>query len=206
MRYKVTHIYKLAATMNIGRTKIFFLTFFLLTATIVFSQKRFPKFNYITINGDTINNSFFNGHQTMVIVGHLSCPAMFSLLKDIEMSKLDTIQFLLLLENTSDQIISFNTSTDTNNIWASQRRIFKLQPILIPTVTFCKKERLGIKKNGTIRIKDQCHSLKLKYRAFDTPTLFAINPQGYIVKKESGWFWKASDPDSLIIKFLAGKE
>jgi hypothetical protein len=185
--------------------KIFILTFLPFTTILVFGQKRFPKFNYVTLQGDTLNNSFFIGHHTMVIVGHLTCPAMFSLLKDIQKSKLDTVQYLLLLENTKDQIISFNTSTDTNNIWASQRKIFRLEPIHIPTVTFCKKERLEIKKNGTIRIKDQCHSLKLKYRTLDTPTIFAINPQGGIVNKESGWYWNSDEPDSLILKFIKGK-
>lgn len=199
-----THLYNPAVVELSVALKILLPLWFLLPANLTFGQKKFPKFSYVTIQGDTVTNSHFIGRTSMVIMGHISCPAMFMLLRDIEKSKLDTVQFLLLLENTKEQIISFNTSTDSANIWAVQRKIFNLQPIRIPTVVFCKKEKIKINKKGTVRLQNQCNNLKMRYRAINSPTLYAVDNTGKIIQKSTGWYLNSANPDSLIIRFLKG--
>ena len=175
--------------------------FFLLFSLQTFAQNKFPKFNYVTTAGDTINNKILNGKTTLIIVGHISCPGVLLLLRDMQRSALDTIQTILLLENTKDQLISFNTA-DTNDIWGMQRHAFRLNPINFYTVTFCDKQKLKTKANGTIVIKNQCNKLKTKYRAFEAPKIYALNEQGQIIRKQTGWYMNLTDPKDYILRLF----
>ncbi len=174
------------------------ITLFLIVFSIAtFAQKRFPHFNYITVGGDTISNTMLIGKSTIIIVGHLSCPGVFLVVKDLQKAAIDTIQTILLLENTKEQIIAFN-SNDTSDIWNQQRQAFKIEPVKFPIVTFCNKQRLKKLENGTILIQNQCNKLKLKYRALEVPKIYIINNEGYIIRKQIGWYLNSPDPRKTI--------
>lgn len=183
--------------------KIYILILFLLASSFLHAQRKFPKFSYITVQGTHISNRDLIGKTSLIIVGHISCPAVLFLLKDIQKANLDTIQFLLLLENTRDQIEAFN-SEDTTNIWAFQRFVFKLMPVTISTVTSCIKERIDIKPNGTVRIKNQCNTMKFKYWVFESPKMYAVNHKGRIINKQTGWYYNLPDSKTKLVQFIQG--
>ena len=133
---------------------------FVFTLYNTYGQKRFPKFNYVTIQGDSISNKTLLNKSTIIIVGHISCPGMLFLLRDLQKFSPDSIQTILLLENTKEQIFAFNAN-DTNDIWGGMRQMFKVAPINFSTVTFCDKPKLEKKKNGTVVIKNHYCPTKL---------------------------------------------
>jgi hypothetical protein len=176
---------------------------FLLISPIAHAQKKFPKFTYTTVQGSQISNKDLIGKTSLVIVGHISCPGVLFLLKDLQNSAIDTTQVILLLDNTAEQMAAFN-SEDTSNIWAYQRFIFKLKPVIIPTVTSCSKERITVTSNGAVVIKSQCNKMKFKYRAFNVPKLYAVNHSGRIINKQTGWYYNLPDPKAKLVQFLQG--
>jgi len=171
--------------------------FLIIFSLATFAQKRFPHFNYVSVGGDTITNTTLIGKSTIIIVGHISCPGVLLLVKDIQKAAFDTIQTILLLENTKEQILAFN-SFDTSDIWNQQRQAFKIEPVKFPIVTFCNKQRLKKLENGTILIQNQCHKLKLKYRALEAPKIYIINNEGHIIRKQIGWYLNLPDPKKTI--------
>lgn len=177
------------------------MTICLLTMFNGYGQNSFPKFTYETVQGDTISNKTLLNKSTLIIVGHISCPGMLFLLKDIQNTSIDTIQTILFLENTKEQIQSFNAN-DTTEIWGGLRHMFKLQPLNFITVTFCDRQKLGRKKDGTVVIKSQCNTLKVKYGAFEVPKVYAINNNGQIISKQTGWYYNTTDPQSAILNLF----
>jgi hypothetical protein len=167
----------------------------------VYGQKKFPAFSYITIKGDTITDQALLNKSSIIVMGHITCPGMLFLLKDFQKAALDTFQVILFLENTKEQALSFN-SDDTSNIWAGQRSFFKISHINFPVVTFCGKEKIKKKRNGTVSIKIQCNKLKFKYRALNTPTIYAVNNEGKIIKRSVGWYLNTPDPQRAILQLF----
>ena len=47
----------------------------------------FPEFNKLDVNGNQISTNNFKGQNTLVIVGHLGCPAFMQLLGDFQSCK-----------------------------------------------------------------------------------------------------------------------
>lgn len=184
--------------------KTFLLIICVLTFFNTYGQKRFPKFSYETIQGDTISNKILLNKSTLIIIGHISCPGMLFLIRDLQKSSTDTIQTILLLENTKEQIQAFN-SNDTNDIWGGMRQMFKIAPINFSTVTFCDKPKLERKKDGTVVIKNQCNKLKFKYGAFEVPKIYAINNNGQIITKQTGWYFNTTDPLGAILQLFKSK-
>lgn len=181
--------------------KVILIVVSLLIAMTVSAQKRFPKFTYTTIQGDTITNTIYYQKSSIVIVGHISCPGMLYLLRDIQKASLDTIQVILLLENTKEQALAFN-SNDTNDIWGVQRHAFRIPVLNFPIVTFCRRPRIGKRSNGTIMIKNQCNKLKIKYHALEVPKIYAVNNQGRIIKTHTGWYLNSPDPKRNILNLF----
>jgi hypothetical protein len=72
-------------------------------------------------------------------------------------------------------------------------------------VTFCDKEKLGKKQDGTVIIKSQCNKLKIKYGAFEVPKIYAINNYGQIITKQTGWYYKLTDPKKTILQLFKTK-
>jgi hypothetical protein len=185
--------------------KILFIKLYLITVLPIYGQNQFPKFTYQSVYGDTISNKTLLNKSTLIVVGHLSCPGMLFLLKDIQKVNIDTIQVILLLENTKEQVLAFNLN-DTNDIWGLQRLSFRIKPIEFPTVTFCDKEKLGKKQDGSVIIKSQCNKLKIKYGAFEIPKIYAINNYGQIISKQTGWYYKLTDPQKNILELFKTKQ
>jgi hypothetical protein len=184
--------------------KTFLLIIYVLTFYNTYGQKLFPKFSYVTIQGDTISNKTLLNKSTIIIVGHISCPGMLFLLRDLQKSSPDSIQTILLLENTKAQILAFNAN-DTNDIWGGLRQMFKIAPLSFSTVTFCDKQKLERKKDGTVKIKNQCNKLKVKYAAFEVPKIYAINNNGQIITKQTGWYFNTKDPLDVILQLFKSK-
>jgi len=167
-------------------------------------QKIFHKFNYTTTQGLNLSNENLKGKTSIIVIGHLHCAALLFLLKDIQNVKIDTIQYLLFLENTPEQFEAFN-SNDTSSVYGYLRYAFNLKPIIFPTVTVCCKDRNKIYPNGKVAVKTHCNKLKFKFRTLDSPTIFAIDRMGKIINKHIGWFYNLPDPKTTLVNFIKGK-
>jgi hypothetical protein len=169
------------------------------------SPQKFKKFSYTTVKYDTISNSDLIGKTTLLVMGHISCPATIKMLKDIQKADIDTVQYLLFLENTNTQIQAYNSADTLNNIWSQIRLAFKADTLYIPSVAFCTKERVVKKPNGTVLIKNQCNALKFRYRAFNSPTWFVTNHSGKIIAKSTGWYVNVNNPKEKLLCVLKGE-
>jgi peroxiredoxin len=94
------------------KIKLILLLAFILIFSNAFSQKKFPKFSYVSLNNKTIDNTIFKGKKTIVVLFHIGCPPAFTLLTDLETlkKKLDSnnIQVIGIVQNTREQLTKFN--------------------------------------------------------------------------------------------------
>jgi hypothetical protein len=165
-----------------------------------------PSFSYNTMQGQVVSKANLKGKTSMIILGHITCPALLILLKDIQKANIDTVQYLLFLENTNAQIVRYNSADTTDNIWSQFRMAFKADTLQLPTAAVCEKEHLAKKANGMVVIKNQCNKLKFKFRAYSSPTIFVTNDNGEIIAKQKGWFTNVEDPQATLLRLLQGNK
>jgi len=155
-------------------------------------EKSFPKLNHKTIDGRIITNKYFAKSETIVIHFHLDCPPAMILLKDLEKldkKELDNYQFLLILENTKKQVQDFYS--EENNIWSTLRTQYKLSKTNFDIIAECSKDRTKT-KNGDIVITSQCRKFSRKLKTKSSPTIFRVNQNGKIEKKQKGYSYKSN--------------
>jgi hypothetical protein len=66
--------------MKFLRISILFVISFCCLSISGFKNRQFPRFEVQTIDGKLLSNSNFNGQKTLMVLGHLGCPAMMQLL------------------------------------------------------------------------------------------------------------------------------
>ncbi|MBK9983209.1 MAG: hypothetical protein IPP15_12510 [Saprospiraceae bacterium] len=102
-------------------------------------EKPFPTFQYTSIEGATINNSIFTRKESMVILGRLGCYPLMLLLKDLQDTTFSPeIQTILILEDTNQQILDFNSPT--SNLFSRIRFKYKLNPLMGNVIGECEKK------------------------------------------------------------------
>jgi thioredoxin-related protein len=130
----------------------------------------------------------------MVIMAHLGCPAAMLLFKDLETLKTDQLQILIILEDSRQQVLDFN-STD-KNLWSDVRNYFKLNPVEQVIIAECEASK--IKHSGNdIRIETQCRKLAKKIKTKDSPTLVKVNEKGEITTIIKGYFGDQEQSERL---------
>jgi hypothetical protein len=124
------------------------------------------------------------------------------LLKDLQESDLDSShQTLIFLENTVEQVNSFN-SLNVND-WSETRKYFNLLPLEGFVVAECSKEIVKTKGNSKI-ISTQYRKLSKKLRTKSSPSSYLIDEKGVIVKAQK-WYYAGMDADtrlSLLLKSI----
>ncbi len=148
--------------------------------------RSFPEFQLTDYGGQEISNAYFKNKKTIVIMGHLECPAMMYALKDYEaFSQQDEsgIQILAILENTKDHIDQFYG--DSSTFRGLFRAIFKIDSLNFPIITECETEKVKY-KNGVLQVKNHCRKLSRKIRTRTTPTILLVDEEGKILLKEKG--------------------
>ncbi len=162
-----------------------FLILFFWVLTSFTKTKEFPAINYQTIDGKTITNDFLKGKRTIFILAHLGCPPAMLLLKDLQTLTTYKFQTIVVLENTSQQVIDFN-SVEKND-WSSIRHHFDLEPITINIVAECENSNIK-HSDGNIILESQCRKLSKKIKTKDSPTLVFVDEKGEITNIIKGYF------------------
>jgi len=162
---------------------------FIFLVIILFSSakpRKFPEFSNIDINGNQISNLNFTEQNTLVILGHLGCPAFMQLLADFQSNRIDSsYQVIVFLENTRQQLIAFNS--EEVNIWSSTRKHFQLNPIAGIIIPECTSDNI-VEKNGQHIILSQCRKISRKLRTKTSPTSYLVKSDGLIHSKFKGYF------------------
>jgi hypothetical protein len=168
--------------------KIYYLPLFTLILFCLSAQKekQFPTFQYTSIEGATINNSIFTGKESMVILGRLGCYPLMLLLKDLQDTTFSQdFQTILILEDTNQQILDFNSPT--SNLFSRMRFKYKLNPLRGYVVGECDKEKLTYPKGDTL-ILNHPSILAKKLKTNDSPSTYFVNSQGLIERSFKGYF------------------
>ena len=150
--------------------------------------KKFPVLTDQTMNGKTIDASYFANKKTIIIHMFLGCPGATNAIRNIEAiqdSIPHNIQVLYILENTPDQVNEFNS--DEENNWSSIRKSRKLNPITQDIVAECETPNVRIDENGNMRVGVQCEKLRKELKIKYSPTFFFVNGDGKIIKRENGY-------------------
>lgn len=172
-----------------------FVYLFLIALVNSCKSRIFPEFNKLDINGNHISTNNFKGQNTLVIVGHLGCPAFMQLLDDFQSFRIDsTFQVIVFLENTPQQLIEFNS--DEINSWSSTRKHFKLSPIDGIIIPECSSENILV-KNGQHIILSQCRKIARKLRTKSSPTSYLVKPDGKIHNSMVGYYLGAGAKERL---------
>jgi len=147
---------------------------------------KFPEFNSADFNGNQISNLNFTKQNTLVILGHLGCPAFMQLLADFQSNRIDSsYQVIVFLENTRQQLIEFNS--EEVNIWSSTRKHFQLNQIAGIIIPECTSDNI-VEKNGQHIILSQCRKISRKLRTKTSPTSYLVKSDGLIHAKFEGYF------------------
>lgn len=162
---------------------------FIFLLIILFSSakpRKFPEFSNIDFNGNKVSNINFAGKTTIVVMGHLGCPAFMQLLSDFQTNAIDTsFQLIVFLENTHFQLIEFNSEQES--LWAITRKHFKLNPLEGIFIPECINDKT-VNKNGQYIIQSQCRKLSRRLRTKTSPTSYLVKPDGLIHAKFEGYF------------------
>lgn len=173
---------------------IIVLTILITTLTSFNYKREFPTINYQTIDGKNITNDFFKGKKTIVILGHLGCPAAMLLLEDLNSFEPEPFQILIFLENTHEQVMDFNSSEKNN--WSSLRNYFKVQPITQNVIAECETENIE-RIGDDIIVGQQCRGLSKKIKTKTSPTIVYVDETGSIYKKLKGYYGDMNQIDRV---------
>ena len=160
-----------------------------------FKTKKFPDFEYLSINSEKINNSIFKNKKSVVVIGHIGCPPFMQFVKDCQESNVDdSFQMIFILENTNSQINDFN-SNEVNN-WSNTRKVFGLKPLDGIVIGECSNDNL--KYNGkNLIVSSQCRRISKKLHTKSSPSIYSVNDQGLITKKTKGYLIGLSSNERL---------
>lgn len=152
-------------------------------------RRTFPDFELRDSEAQIYSKEQFKSPVTIVIMGHLECPPMLQALRDSDYfhEHLDTLHhpIMAILENTEEHIQHFYS--DSSSIWSYWRKSFKIDSLQFPMLAECDKENIKYETDGSMTIGHHCRHLAWKIWAFSSPTLFLIDPDGKILKKQKGY-------------------
>ena len=166
------------------------------TSTSVSTKpKLFPNFDYVSSDSKRITNEVFKTKNSIVILGHIGCPAFMQFIKDTQETNItEQYQLIYLLENTNEQITQFNSNED--NPWSMTRKYFSLKPIEQIVVGECTNE--NVKTNGDdIVIENQCRKISKKLKTKYSPSIYFVNTNGEITKSFKGYFAGSTSQDRI---------
>lgn len=163
----------------------FFLFILILFCFSAQKEKYFPTFQYTSIEGTTIDNNIFTGKKSMVILGRLGCYPLMLLLKDLQDTTFSQdFQTILILEDTNQQILDFNSTT--SNLFSRIRFKYELNPLRGYVIGECEKEKITYPKGDTL-ILNHPSILSKKLKTNDSPTTYFVNSQGSIERSFKGY-------------------
>ena len=151
--------------------------------------KKFPILNSTTLNGKTIDDSYFAQKNTLVMHLHLGCPGAMYAIRDFQVmadSLPDDIQLLYILENTPNQIQEYNS--EEKNMWSDIRKYYKTAPIEGDVVAECENGTEDVHKSGEdIVIGPSCRVLSKKLHFNYSPAFFYVDKTGKITGRRKGY-------------------
>ena len=165
------------------------------STTSSIKPRLFPSFDYVSSNSIRITNEVFKTKNSIVVLGHIGCPAFMQFIKDTqETNVMEQYQLIYLLENTNDQISQFNSNEE--NPWSTTRKYFELMPLKDIVVGECSSENIKTDDKDIV-IEKQCRKISKKLKTKYSPSFYFVNTKGEIIKSFKGYFYGLTSQDRL---------
>lgn len=143
-----------------------------------------------TLDGKTIDKSYFKGHITVVsfmFIGCMPCMNEIGLLNKLnkEYHTNSGLQILCIARQMKEQMLQFNS--DSKTMFSQLRKALNVDTISYSIQPACNNETSNMDSAGNnVSLKSECNTISDIYGVDRYPTIFFVDGEGIIRKIYTG--------------------